>query len=286
MAVKGFYINLDRDTERRANAEAQLARVGWSDRFERFAAVLGADAPQRPDVGNRAEVGCFLSHLEILRRSAGSQDWVHVIEDDVVISRYAEALLNTLFALPGIDACDILFTNVLVPQESWAMRRFMELFEACTVTDEEGAVAAVTSVVAEPLQRYDFLLTTSYLVNPRAVERVTRLLDRRLEQPDFKPIDFTYQRLARAGELQMMCVLPFATAPRLAGDTTIRDGVSPWRVAHLISEMALFADRDVRQLKQVLKTLEATATGGVTRDLIAEAYRYAIGVPPEVAVTF
>ena len=41
MSCAGFYINLDRATDRRKEMEAQLAKFGLADRYQRFSASDG-----------------------------------------------------------------------------------------------------------------------------------------------------------------------------------------------------------------------------------------------------
>ena len=67
------YINLDRRTDRRAEIEAELIRIGLSG--ERFAAI-----ERKPGPG---ALGCGLSHLAVLQK-AKQEGWpnVLVLEDD------------------------------------------------------------------------------------------------------------------------------------------------------------------------------------------------------------
>lgn len=102
-------INLDRDIARMEHMRAQLDRLGLA--YERFAALRGdalpadlrgyfaADAPL-----SNGEIGCYASHLAIMRRVADG-DWtgpVLVLEDDVGLPQQLPRMLNTLLqALPS-----------------------------------------------------------------------------------------------------------------------------------------------------------------------------------------
>jgi glycosyl transferase family 25 len=72
-----FVINLPHRTDRRRDMERQLAKVGWSAEF--FPAIRPDDAGGFPSIGAR---GCFLSHLEVLRRARGAERLL-ILEDDL-----------------------------------------------------------------------------------------------------------------------------------------------------------------------------------------------------------
>ncbi len=106
-----YLINLDRDTERLAFMSSQLVNLGLS--FERVAAVHGADTPVwlRPyfldQNGNIAsglsagEVGCYASHLMLMRQIAESGEPALVLEDDIRIEAAFPELLRRIDLLPG-----------------------------------------------------------------------------------------------------------------------------------------------------------------------------------------
>jgi len=78
-----YVINLEHRTDRRAEMQAQLARIGlgYDDpRVTLFAAVKPSGAGNFPNIGSR---GCYMSHLEILRDAhAKGLDNVLILEDD------------------------------------------------------------------------------------------------------------------------------------------------------------------------------------------------------------
>jgi glycosyl transferase, family 25 len=82
-----FVINLEARADRRRDMARELARVGLSAEF--FPAIRPADAADFPSLGAR---GCFLSHLEVLRKSASLNCHVAVLEDDVNFHREFETL--------------------------------------------------------------------------------------------------------------------------------------------------------------------------------------------------
>jgi GR25 family glycosyltransferase involved in LPS biosynthesis len=68
MSYSGFYINLDRSRERRADVEAQLAQHKLAHAYTRFKAADGnaLDLPN-PHLKN-GEMGCFTSHYLLLKK--------------------------------------------------------------------------------------------------------------------------------------------------------------------------------------------------------------------------
>lgn len=108
-----IFINLDRDTARRAHMEAEGAKAGLS--LIRLSAANGAalEEPLRsyfPHAGDRdrsflspGETGCYASHLTICRRivSGELQAPVLVFEDDIELrDGFAELIERLLQSLP------------------------------------------------------------------------------------------------------------------------------------------------------------------------------------------
>ena len=102
-----IYINLDRRTDRRAEMEAELGRLGLSAR--RFSAVA-----KRPGI-----VGCGYSHLAVLKeaREKGLQS-ILILEDDfeavVPPAEFHEAL-QTFFSSAEAEDFDVLMLAYYAP---------------------------------------------------------------------------------------------------------------------------------------------------------------------------
>lgn len=107
--MQTWVINLDRAPERMARIRAQLERLGLP--FERLAAVdARAFTPAQQAALDGAayrrrhgkepvpgELGCYLSHVEVMRRFlAGSADFALVLEDDVILKDTLPAVLQGL----------------------------------------------------------------------------------------------------------------------------------------------------------------------------------------------
>jgi glycosyl transferase, family 25 len=110
-SLQTWVINLDRAPERLARVSAQLERLGL--KFERLPAVdARAFTPAQQallDVPNYrrkhgmeplpGELGCYLSHVEVMRRLlASTAQFALVLEDDVLITERLPAALQGLLA--------------------------------------------------------------------------------------------------------------------------------------------------------------------------------------------
>jgi GR25 family glycosyltransferase involved in LPS biosynthesis len=270
---RGFYINLDRSQDRRTQVETELVKLRAAGHYQRFAAVDGHRLTSHPEIGRRAELGCLLSHMEILRRNIGLDGWLHLMEDDVLVSRHAATAVHVLTSQPDYQAFDLIFTNAMVRRPFGQVAGLRALFDRSVTAAESGEVRSVDTLTVVPLRDVDFGLTTSYLVNPRAIERIANLLARRLDTGPFTPIDSLYSELSQSGELSAGCTIPFFTLPRPTGASTILGDIDPWQIPLRIMEAALYADRDVPALQGLLRELERSAPASVTSDLIAGAYR-------------
>lgn len=106
--MRGFFVNRDSDTHRRATFEARAAAAGLA--FERIAAVTpSADETASAQNGRYrrrpsgwtplqpGELGCFLSHRRVWEIVVGEGvPWAVVVEDDVHFSSATAALLERL----------------------------------------------------------------------------------------------------------------------------------------------------------------------------------------------
>lgn len=99
-----FYINLDRDVDRRAAIEAQLQRCGVQG--QRFPAVNGANVPPellayfahsdgKPPLMSPGEIGCYASHLGVWREvTRANHAAVLVLEDDAILPADLDQLID------------------------------------------------------------------------------------------------------------------------------------------------------------------------------------------------
>jgi len=173
MGWSGVYINLDRSEQRRREFEDEIARVGLTGRYRRFSAVDGASLGEPPSsAGVR---GCYESHLSILRARA-DPDWLHIAEDDATFSRFAGLVLDAISTDPSWSHFDLVFTNVRPIGTPMVTAHLCGLFDSAVQCGPSGDVTAVRTIHAFQLGRFDFVLTTGYLVNPQSSARVAQLL--------------------------------------------------------------------------------------------------------------
>src|SRR5438093_4413984 len=136
---RGRYINLDRNTQRRALIEETLRRCGVAERYQRFAAVDGAAAAAtHPTRLSHGELGVWLSHERIVSEhqnaaaSASAADaadaHLHIVEDDVLFPDAAATLFDHLLrrADAELDQWDILYTDIAPAIETKALLALAE----------------------------------------------------------------------------------------------------------------------------------------------------------------
>lgn len=272
----GRYINLDRSTDRRAEIEGELARFGLSERYARFGGIDGRSSPEFPDIRDRGALGCTLSHLALIRSHAVAGNWLHILEDDALLSRFVSVALDAVTSDPSYERYDLVFTSAALLASAPQMAMIRQIFDRNVSTSASGAVESVKYISAVELSDIDFRQTTSYLVSPAAIRKVERLLAEHLTADTFAPIDLLYSRLAQRGELSAACIVPFVTVPRLGTESTITSGNDVWESPLRIMDRALYVDRDVAALDRMLSEMEASADAGVTAELICRAQRLLI----------
>lgn len=111
MEIETYLINLDGADVRLASAQSQLEAINWP--FKRFPAVNGRNltAQQQALYSEKhafraygrslspGEIGCFLSHYEILQKFlSGSADYCLALEDDLRIEADFPELLQALLS--------------------------------------------------------------------------------------------------------------------------------------------------------------------------------------------
>lgn len=105
MKIPVFVINLPSSTDRRVAVERQLALVGATAQF--FPAIPGSFAKQQLPNNIRSsqltdgELGCYLSHVELWKKTAALPGWGAIIlEDDVTLSNDFVSTCEELLSVP------------------------------------------------------------------------------------------------------------------------------------------------------------------------------------------
>jgi len=216
----GFYVNLDRSTERRARVETEIGRDAPAQRYERVAAVDGETVNLPSQRLRRGEVGCFLSHLFLLQKKLDSDCHLHVVEDDVVFSRFTVPAVGSLVESGALDRFDILFTDTIAQPSRRDFARYKALYDRCVERDGAGNIVRVRPAVVDY-----YASTMSYVVNRRSISKVVDVLTRSLSQGATLPIDLALRGAAVEGQLRLGALFPFVTSFRLdelVGNTIAR----------------------------------------------------------------
>ena len=226
MAYAGYYINLDRSTDRRVAMETQLGRLGVADRYRRFAAVDGEARGAGSTSLSTGEAGCFASHFRLLRQNRGSAAHLHVIEDDVILAGCAARVMDQIVASPTIEDHDLLFTDMALPVDFAFCRDIRIRYQRQIKRGSDGAA----TTIAMSLLPY-IACTPSYLVNRRSIGRICDILEHELEQGPKAPIDVVIRCRVAEGHLRAKCLFPFITSvmPGRFDSTVLRgarDGLS------------------------------------------------------------
>lgn len=258
MQIPIIVINLDRDVARMAHMETQLRKLGLS--FTRFAAIRG-DAlpaclqPYFPEATplKAGEIGCYASHLMIMKRLADAQvsSPVLVLEDDV--------------ALPGDLAHALRAIQHALPSD-WDIVRL------------SNATKRVTRLIAplgnRDLVRYSHVpvSTGAYLISASGARKFLKVCARRL------PIDQDLRRIW-AWDLDTYGVTPELIRADVLGSSSI-DAMSSRTVDAAANANAR---RRRRLIESPLRFLRGAKDFGLVRWCAAEALNLAARLTPRRA---
>ncbi|MDE2029684.1 MAG: glycosyltransferase family 25 protein [Alphaproteobacteria bacterium] len=204
MAYAGFYINLDRRTDRRAEIEAELARRNLTSLYERFPAIAG-EALGLPHKITPGEMGRFSSHYMLLKQNLGADKPLHIIEDDVIFATAAPQIIAAIAAQNLFSGCDIVYTDIFVPIQLAAYKAYKSFCDA-TPKGEFNIV---------DLKGLPFGSTSSYLVNPASIRKLHDLYEAAITSTPAQSNDLFIRDLSYAGTLKVGCLFPFVTSVRL-----------------------------------------------------------------------
>lgn len=281
--IIGTYINLDRSRDRRAAMERTIADAQPPYPIERFAAVEGASRTDVPAGLTPGEYGCWLSHLEVLERSLERDEHLHVMEDDIVLSK-ATALLPDLLGLlernTGGD-WDLLYLDATLVE----IEDMCRMFEWARSSQKEGNVN-VNGVPAD----FTVYGTHSYVVNRTRRGKLLEFLRRHLGSG--KPIDNVLAAGIRKVRLRAFVTAPFITsASELSPQGQVTRSGDEKFAAWWIFRRLCFADTDPSMVAQLQPMIdELTRTVGSSELLLGRLLAYRLArwpstrFPPDVPV--
>jgi GR25 family glycosyltransferase involved in LPS biosynthesis len=201
-AVEGVFINLERDTERRAAMERQLSDIRLPYAIERFAGIDGSRQPGCPQNLRPGQYGCWLSHLAALERAVPSRRHLHVMEDDVVLSRKLAVLPAALAALASEPSAswDILYLDATLVE----IADMQQMFEWVQQSRPKGLVDVHR--IPAGFAVYGML---SYVVNSSRKKYFRDFLRSYLDAG--APIDNVVASGIQNGEIKAYVTAPFLT---------------------------------------------------------------------------
>lgn len=271
----GLYINLDRSTGRRDAMERQLDRLDLSSLYARFPALDGAtlNSP-RSEIG-KGENGCFQSHYRALLSARARGTFVHMIEDDAVLSPSMRPVIEQAIMQNVFDQFDVLFTDTFVAPHLGMLKFLKSSFEELPATRP----LALNHLKVVDLANQNFACTTSFVVGAKAIDRVLALYQQEIALGPRTPIDLFLRAAVSAGQLRAACLFPFVTSFDLneAAQTTVTETSETAKRPSVMVLAALrysfFVDRDLETAKRTLSAATAgvRAKGDEHRALIGQA---------------
>jgi GR25 family glycosyltransferase involved in LPS biosynthesis len=244
---QGFFINLQRNEQRRKALLLHLEEVGAAARYQPFEAVDGqAEAPHYSTPLDPGSLGLWLSDLKLLNGNRSTGVHLHIIEDDTVLVRNAvplfDAILNT--ADTQLAAWDVLFTDILIWRELSTFVHF----------SRKAAEWQGKNYTLFDLENISFGCTSSFFVNRSSVGKLADLLGDNWRIG--APIDLFLRRLVKQRLLKAFVTLPFMTS--LSSDcikSDIRGALDRSRRVCNVYRRAFFVEANLEALREEMHAL-------------------------------
>jgi hypothetical protein len=213
MNYQGYYINLDRNPDRKTALELELKRFNAAEHYRRFPAVDGHSCGVESPTLSASEVGCFLSHSRLLEQNMTRGVSLHVMEDDVLFSNYASGMLEAVATNDFFGGFDIVYTDVFVPIDIEVIASYKKIYDQSLEVDAQGRRSFKNFQVLDLSDR-NFASAASFLVNGNSLPKVCDFYRRHLESGLTLPIDLLLRNLVLEGKLRAACIFPFVTSVR------------------------------------------------------------------------
>lgn len=171
-AIQRYVINLESRADRRAEMERQLKSVGWDAQFSQ--STRPEEAAGFPSIGAR---GCFLSHLQMLRRGATVGHHVLLMEDDLDFSPgFSDRWQKTI---------------ELLDHKNWSI-----FYAGHALTDLPNGLSTVDSAIA--VQCAHFILFNRCVVH-KVIDGLEKILNRQAGDPMGGPmhVDGAYSTIRK-----------------------------------------------------------------------------------------
>ena len=254
----GLYINLDRSTGRRDAMERQLDRLEISPLYARFAAIDGATLDNPRSTIGKGEAGCFQSHYRALLSARPRATFVHMLEDDAVLSPSVRPVIEQAISQNVFDQFDVLFTDTFVAPHLGMLKFLKASFDELPASRP----LALNHLKVVDLANQNFACTTSFVVGAKAIDRVLALYQQEIALGPRAPIDLFLRAAVSAGQLRAACLFPFISTFDLHEATTVNEASATAEQPSVAVLAALrysfFVDRDIETAK---RTLDAATAG-------------------------
>jgi GR25 family glycosyltransferase involved in LPS biosynthesis len=248
-AYQGFYINLDRSSDRNEQMLQQFRAFGLARRYIRFPAVDGRITGAPASSILPGEYGCFLSHANVLK-GADRNRCVHILEDDAILTPLAAPLIDRFISERVFDRFDIVFTDTFIEPHPEYIRFYKALFDKHAA---DGKIRVVD------LSNMSFCCLASYIVAPGSIDKILDLYARELASGPNLAVDVFIRNTVSAGGLRAAVAVPFVTSVRLEGigNSTIpgRQIDSAVQRANLLLRRSIFVNRDLDEMARILGAL-------------------------------
>ncbi|MDE2029673.1 MAG: glycosyltransferase family 25 protein [Alphaproteobacteria bacterium] len=243
----GFFVNLGRSAERRAQTEAELARHGLTHRYARFAAAEG-NALNVPNPHNLSDgvIGCFTSHYLLLKQNLGSDKHLHVVEDEVLFADCAARVIDWAIETGYADDYDIVYTDISVPLRNEIHKLYKSAYDKAVKRNADGKIESVAFDVLNVCNR-TYASTSSFLVNKNAIRKIHDMFEAELARGPTNPVDIIIREKNHRGHLKVGCIFPFVTSTRLGNFFASTIDARPDREPELAVDLArtmFFIDSD------------------------------------------
>jgi len=260
--------------------QAQFEKFGVTGLYTRLAAIDGSKIARRPGTAITAgEEGAFRSHTEAIREASLHVGPLHVLEDDALLSSATQTVISEAIASGLLDRFDILFTDTFVAPDLGMLKVLAHALQKSRTRKSDRATLADLQLF--DISRQKFSCLTSYVVSPKAIPRLTSLLDAELKIGPRMPVDLYLRQCAQAEKLTAGLLAPFVTSFDLSelGQSTIAAGVEAAKRSVLVLAVLryiFFVDRDVAAAKACLDSALAGAARSSTDEtpLVLQALEF------------
>ena len=202
--MRCFFINLDRLTQRREALERSFVAAApptWT--LQRVTAIDAEAIRENKIEGTLgpAEKACYLSHAKLIEVNLGGDEPIFILEDDAVFGRKTchivdLALKNEAQKLDW----DLIYTDVGVTSVG----------VMADLVRRKRRLAAQKQVEVISLKTLPFFAATAYIVNPKSLSKLHRLLSG--STAINIPYDLMLRKLVQEGRLNAYVLFPFLTS--------------------------------------------------------------------------